>query len=100
LDVLRQPNHQINPLPYRRVLLGDESDELWKLLLEEWSIRGQGYGWFPLNGDPAPSGSLTFHEELWESRGGDEPLRKFLVSRCVSEIDSLVEHIVMNVHRF
>ena len=86
LQAARQPNIHVDPLPYRRVLSGAESDELWQMLSEQWQIRGPGYGWFPLSDDPAPKGALTFHEELWEARDGGELLRDFLaaehIDRC------------------
>lgn len=57
LQAARQPNIHVDPLPYRRVLSGAESDELWQMLSEQWQIRGPGYGWFPLSDDPAPKGA-------------------------------------------
>jgi hypothetical protein len=78
VEVMQQPNEQIEPLPYRRVLSTAESIELWQTLSDQWQIRGPGYGWFPLSDDPAPEGVLTFHEELWDARDGEERLRDFL----------------------
>jgi hypothetical protein len=43
---------QIEPLPYRRVLSREESEEFWNGLKKTWSI-GDGY-WFPLKEGPAP----------------------------------------------
>jgi hypothetical protein len=86
VDIVQQPNQQIEPLPYRRVLQATESNELWQMLSEKWQIRGPGYGWFPLSDDPAPEGALTFHQELWDARDGEVHLRNFLaaehIERC------------------
>ena len=86
VDIVQQPNKQIEPLPFRRVLQAAESNELWQMLSEKWKIRGPGYGWFPLSDDPAPEGALTFHQELWDARDGEEHLRNFLaaehIERC------------------
>jgi hypothetical protein len=69
----------IEPLPYRRVLTDQESAALWQILRATWQIRGAGYGWFPLTDDVPPSGTLTFHDELWRARGGRALLQEFLL---------------------
>jgi len=87
LEAARQRSLEVDPLPYRRVLSGVESDELWQMLSEQWHVRGPGSSWFPLSDDPAPNGVLTFHQELWEARKGEELLQSFLeaerIKRCL-----------------
>ena len=63
---------------YRRLLTAAESKELWAKLRERWGVRGIGYPWYPLSADPAPAGAIAVHTELWDSREGDDLLRRVL----------------------
>ncbi len=69
---------KVEPLPFRRVLSSEEVSALWLSPLAKWGIRGAGYGWFPLSDDPEPSGALTFHTDLWDSRQGATLFQTFL----------------------
>jgi hypothetical protein len=74
---------RVEPLPYRRVLSQEESVSLWQSLESRWSIRGQGYGWYPISDAAAPEGAVAVHEELWRERGGDGLLLRFLEAHAV-----------------
>jgi hypothetical protein len=80
---------EIIPLPYRRVLTEEESNNLWNRLRQTWDI-GNGY-WFPLREGSVPDNLLTLHVDYFESMKGAELLRDALSNRGVSRVFQLNE---------
>ncbi|HTZ31715.1 MAG TPA: hypothetical protein VMH31_04615 [Methylomirabilota bacterium] len=80
---------QVEPLPYRRVLSKDESEQLWDGLRRAWSI-GDNY-WFPLKKGAMPQNILAFHTDYFESIDGQHILRDALERRGVSAVFLLHE---------
>jgi len=83
----------VEPLPYQRTLSATESKRVWADLQSRWGIQGPGYGWFPISDAIAPAGAVAVHDQLWDSRDGNQLLHQFLaensIARCfvVNEIN-------------
>lgn len=77
---------RVPPLPYRRVLLESEGNDLWKKLQRIWLVPSRGY-WYPLSECPPNLDMIAFHDELWQSRDGTQLLRNMLrgkgIERCL-----------------
>lgn len=83
---------QINaakPLPFRRTLAKEESDQIWTQLKAKWEIDGDY--WYPLKSKKLPAGILAFHTDYF----GDNKeviLRELLTRREIRRIWELREH--------
>lgn len=74
----------VEPLPYRRVLMPEETEILWNRFRSVWGIAG--FYWFPLADLSPGMNAIAFHEELWQERGGrdlvQQALREKNIERC------------------
>jgi hypothetical protein len=73
----------IEPLPYRRVLLDPESQQLRQKLRTRWGVAGY---WYPLSKCDPHANVIAFHQGLWEQRNGTSLLfqatRERGIERC------------------
>jgi hypothetical protein len=73
----------IEPLPYRRVLGGSESELLRQKLCTCWGVNGY---WYPLSKCDPHTNVIAFHQELWERRDGTsllfQAMRERVIERC------------------
>jgi hypothetical protein len=79
----------VQALPYRRVLIEQESERIWAGLKDRWDIGGNY--WFPLRECDPPSDVMPFHEECFHERHGLELLRKVLAERGIIRVFQLHE---------
>jgi hypothetical protein len=85
--------HQIEPLPYRRVLGKSESDQLRQKLRARWNVTGY---WYPLMECDPHMNVIAFHEDLWNRRDGTSLLlqatRDQRIERCLLLLEGPVDY--------
>lgn len=79
----------VEPLPYRRVLIKQESEQLWSRLRGVWRI--ESHYWFPLQEGVTPNNVLAFHTDYFRSIDGQSLVREGLGNRGVSTVFLLHE---------
>jgi len=80
---------RVTPLPFRRVLCGEEAVEIWRRLDERWYISGAGKGfWFPLNTSEReiPGRVIAFLLEDFLTGHGVERLWQTLMSHAIAHV--------------
>jgi len=83
----------VEPLPYRRVLGGSESQRLWQQLRASWGVAGY---WYPLSNCDPHTNVIAFHQELWERRDGTslfvQATQERAIERCFLLCEGLTDY--------
>lgn len=79
---------RIEPLPYRRVLVQSESEQLRRALSAHWGAKGY---WYPLSKCDPQTNVVAFHQELWEQRDGTSLLLQSIHERAIEKCFLLLE---------
>lgn len=79
----------VGPLPYRRVLTNEESEQIWAQVRATWAI--ESHYWFPLTEAVVPNSILAFHIDYFQRIDGHNLIREALQEHGVSAIFLLHE---------
>lgn len=84
---------QTEPMAYRRVLSGEESDCAWAELKERWSLTGGA--WYPLSSTQGSKDMLAFHTDFFHAlKRGPQTIRGLLSQMQTNRVFELREHDV------
>lgn len=75
----------IEPLPYRRAVVGEECQALAAKLKDRWGADVHDY-WHPLIAESVPAGILVFHAALFERHITDQVLRDILIAHGITRL--------------
>jgi hypothetical protein len=78
----------VEPLPYRRVIAGDEEAQIWEVLRSEWGVAGF---WYPLAETIRPD-VIAFQAPYFDRSVGARGVRRILAGRGIRRVWEMREY--------